>query len=502
VWPTASIPPDFTYAISSCLTVSFNATPCASSYRWDFGDSTTSTSQDPVHMYSAKGTYTVRLTVNGSTTISKKLTLGTTAQIAGPDEVCLGFDNLPYYNYSAVNSQPGSIPTWAVTGGTISGVNNADAVDVVWSALPGTVTLTIADPVTSCSDTATMTVQPHCNRPPVAKCGNVSVPSGPHAHCLASASIDIGSYDSDPGDTITVAQSPPGPYPLGPTIVTLTVIDSHGASRICQATVNNTGDNKGCKVTSCFMGNPATGQSYPYTDPAHPRTSTVFDESATLRKLEPSVAMPGDTLRLWYGDKHALVLGVRAISVKTKGGMATNSFPTTPFVATVPATRPVAGSASPVRTGATEPQGGIDPAGRPISPSLFCTDITPPNDLSNAGDWQMGGKGTGPDFVSGSWRAATILIDQTRAPVTRTITTDKDPAKNHYTMGPEADPVPSRLHDQGYGAEARWNVNGLTCYGAPLQSGHTYRMQFMIHDGAQNKAGGGVGQGCANVAIP
>jgi hypothetical protein len=34
-----------------------------------------------------------------------------------------------------------------------------------------------------------------------------------------------------------------------------------------------------------------------------------------------------------------------------------------------------------------------------------------------------------------------------------------------------------------------------------FQMGHAYRVQFMVHDGDQNKVGGDVGQGCATVVI-
>ena len=51
--------------------------------------------------------------------------------------------------------------------------------------------------------------------------------------------------------------------------------------------------------------------------------------------------------------------------------------------------------------------------------------------------------------------------------------------------------------NQGYGAEVRWDVSSLG-----LLPGHVYRMQFMVHDGDQNKAGGDVGQGCATVFMP
>jgi hypothetical protein len=63
----------------------------------------------------------------------------------------------------------------------------------------------------------------------------VTVSAG--ANCSADASVDDGSFDPDAGDTITLSQKPPGPYPLGATPVTLTVTDNHGASSSCAATV-------------------------------------------------------------------------------------------------------------------------------------------------------------------------------------------------------------------------------------------------------------------------
>jgi hypothetical protein len=80
----------------------------------------------------------------------------------------------------------------------------------------------------------TFTLRPS-NTAPVALSKNVTVPAG--ASCTANASIDDGSFDSDVGDTITLTQTPAGPYPLGQTTVTLTVTDNHGASSSGQAIV-------------------------------------------------------------------------------------------------------------------------------------------------------------------------------------------------------------------------------------------------------------------------
>ncbi len=73
------------------------------------------------------------------------------------------------------------------------------------------------------------------NHAPYAICKNVTVSAG--ASCTAAASIDNGSYDPDAGDTIELAQSPPGPYPKGSTTVVLTVTDNHGLSSSCTGVV-------------------------------------------------------------------------------------------------------------------------------------------------------------------------------------------------------------------------------------------------------------------------
>jgi hypothetical protein len=70
---------------------------------------------------------------------------------------------------------------------------------------------------------------------PVAKCKNVTVTAGSAG--TADASIDDGSFSPVPSNTITLAQAPKSPYPVGNTLVTLTVTDNHGASSQCTGTV-------------------------------------------------------------------------------------------------------------------------------------------------------------------------------------------------------------------------------------------------------------------------
>lgn len=72
------------------------------------------------------------------------------------------------------------------------------------------------------------------NHSPVARSADTVVSAD--SNCVAQATVDNGSFDPD-GDPITLSQSPPGPYPLGTNVVTLTVTDTYGDSNSCTATV-------------------------------------------------------------------------------------------------------------------------------------------------------------------------------------------------------------------------------------------------------------------------
>jgi hypothetical protein len=225
-----------------------------------------------------------------------------------------------------------------------------------------------------------------------------------------------------------------------------------------------------------------TDCGYPYTS-TNPLTSTVFNESGVLRSIVPSGTWPNGVVSLFYNDEHAMTLGVRSVVVNSASGTTTTDYP----VSALPSdpgsvTNPQVGT-----TMLTGVQSGLDPSLRPMWPVLYVTDVTA-NPQDRSGDWQQGGRPITPNAVFGTWKAAVRTVDTTVSPATTTITPDADPAKNGWSLGTGADAPPSGLSNEGYGAEARWNVT--------LTPGRSYRLQVIVHDGDQNKVGGDSGEAC------
>src|SRR6185369_8285620 len=263
----------------------------------------------------------------------------------------------------------------------------------------------------------------------------------------------------------------------------LTVTDANGCSSKCSHRLERV-------ECACNTGYPDSSNP--------PRSLVVFNESTVLKAFDPGpvgCGSPSGTIKLWYSDEHALTLGVRRVIVKSSGGATTTDYPVTPSP-----TSPTCVDHPQVGTQiATGDQSGNDVAaggGRPLWPALFITDLTVNGADSRIGDWQQGGTGVAPHRVCGTWKAAVRTVDKTRTPNVVTVTPDADPAKNGWDLD-GGDAPPSGVKNEGYGAEAVWNVAELG-----LIPGHTYRLYFMVHDGDQNKTGGDVGQGCTTIHVP
>jgi len=197
-------------------------------------------------------------------------------------------------------------------------------------------------------------------------------------------------------------------------------------------------------------------------------------------------ALNAASIQAFYSDEHAILLGASNVNGTT---CAIEPTPAAPGC-----------SVGSLQTGCS---GAADISGRPLVPSMFVTDITT-DPTSRAGDWQCGAVAPTPippTSICGTWKGATVTGT--------TVTTASDPAKNicpavGSTGAGIPDPMPTLQttnYETGYCAEAIWNIGALQAAGI-LQAGHSYRLQYMVHDGDQNKTGGDVGQNCVNVTVP
>ncbi len=105
-----------------------------------------------------------------------------------------------------------------------------------------------------------------------------------------------------------------------------------------------------------------------------------------------------------------------------------------------------------------------------------------------------------PSGVCGVWKAAARSVNTGTNAVT--VTPRVDPAKNNYNLGRRypgrSVPVGRSIRATGLRRAGAWTILASHV----LQAGHTYRLQFMVHDGDQNKTGGDVGQACVNLDLP
>jgi len=229
-----------------------------------------------------------------------------------------------------------------------------------------------------------------------------------------------------------------------------------------------------------------------------PRSLTVFNESECLSDFFPKESFQlgmGQTLQLWYADEHALLLGIRG-DVQA-GGVKKDPkhLQDTSVVKSYPHT-PAPSSPTCMSNVAFGDMNATDPEGRPLYPALFITDVTATGS-ETAGDWQNGGHPIPPSTICGTWKYAVRVLGMTskKDHDSTSIAVDRDPPKNNWSLGSGSDTPPGGFgRTQGYGAEVIWNVDELG-----LLPGHVYKLQFMVHDGDQNKSGGDVGEGCTTL---
>jgi hypothetical protein len=240
---------------------------------------------------------------------------------------------------------------------------------------------------------------------------------------------------------------------------------SIGAS--CGTTTGAVSCTPGVTTLTAAAGGTTDGCGYPTAN---------FNESTTLCGIVASGggATPA-IIEAFYTDEHALPLGC-----------AGNGATVTPFPGPAPAAAYYPSTGDPTC---------VDSQGRPIRPVLYITDITS-NATCKAGDQQMMGTPYDPIAVFGTWKTGGAGTNAGADPSTL----------NYWNLGSSADTVPqsvitacpctmagdpgcnvSRM-GKGYSAELKFE--------AGLISGHSYRLQVMLHDGDQSQ-GGDSGEGCA-----
>jgi hypothetical protein len=138
----------------------------------------------------------------------------------------------------------------------------------------------------------------------------------------------------------------------------------------------------------------------------------------------------------------------------------------------------------------------VDSFNRPLRPVLYVTDVSGAPTCT-AGDLQSNGKAYDPVAIYGTWKDATETAGSPQGtPV------QADPQQNNWNNGgaPAANPVAASIKACTFNQNTA-GVSPSSAYTAQVDfevgliSGHSYRLQVIVHDGDQRR-GGDSGEGC------
>jgi len=251
------------------LNVNFTdlSTGSITSYSWNFGDSGTSTAQNPSHTYTSVGTYTVSLTVTGpgGNDTETQTNVITVNQVAAP---VAGFGASPTsgtvpLNVNFTDGSTGSITSWSWTFGDGGTSNAQNPSHNYTSAGTYTVSLTVTGPGGNDTDTQTNLITASNPPAPVASF-NATPTSGDAPLNVAFSDTSTGSITSwswtfGDGGTST-SQSPNHTYNTAGTYsVALTVTGPGGNDTQTQSGLITVNDPPPGPPIADFNATPTSG---------------------------------------------------------------------------------------------------------------------------------------------------------------------------------------------------------------------------------------------------
>jgi PKD repeat protein len=153
-----------TYTTTGCYTYHFEATACSNSYLWNFGDPTSSSNsastQNPTHVFSGPGTYTVTLTTSSGTRTATIVIVNPVVTIIGTSTPCVEAGGLHSYYANAGGGQ--YTYSWTISGGTIMTSPTAAMIDVEWTSAIGQLSVVVTDVNTGCTGRQTLNMTSDC----------------------------------------------------------------------------------------------------------------------------------------------------------------------------------------------------------------------------------------------------------------------------------------------------------------------------------------------------
>ena len=231
------------------LSVTFtdSSTGSITSWQWDFGDTATSTLQNPVHLYAAAGSYTAKLTVTGpggtnTKTQTSYITVNPVAPVAPvANFAATPLSGAPPLSVTFTDSSTGSITGWQWDFGDTATSTLQNPVHLYAAAGSYTAKLTVTGPggTNTKTQTSYITVNPVAPVAPVANFSATPLSGAPPLSVTFtdSSTGSITGWQWDFGDAATsTLQNPVHIYAAaGSYTVKLTVTGPGGANTKTQA---------------------------------------------------------------------------------------------------------------------------------------------------------------------------------------------------------------------------------------------------------------------------